>query len=85
MVGENTWRFLALSRLRADPNGFLHRTAEDRDVLGRARVLGMVGEHEDRTLPRPAVRAGVTDRAVAVTSGEYGAGRLDVLLDRHGR
>jgi hypothetical protein len=41
----------------------------------------MVGEHEDRALPRSAVGSEVTDDAVeAVAPREDGAGGVDVLL-----
>jgi hypothetical protein len=39
-VGDNTCRVLTARGFQIDPNGFLHGAAENRDILGLARVVG---------------------------------------------
>src|SRR5438045_1339844 len=60
--------------LKRDPHRLLDRAAEERDALRGTRVLGMVGEYEDRPVPLPAVRARIANGAViAVPPRQYGA------------
>ena len=67
--------------LQSDPHRLIDRAVEERDPLGGTSVLRVVGEHEDRALPRSAVGSEVTDDAVeAVAPREDGAGGVDVLL-----
>jgi hypothetical protein len=71
---------LTLGGLERDLRRLLDGAAEHGHAVPRTCVLGMMGQHEDRSFPSAAVGPGVTDRAVeAVPAGEYGAGRVDVL------
>jgi hypothetical protein len=48
-------QLLAAGGLKPDSDGFLHGAVEEGDVVSGARVLGMVRENEDWSLPCAAV------------------------------
>jgi hypothetical protein len=79
--GREDLEVLAAGRRQPDPHGLGRAAAEERDAVGRRRVLRMVGQHEDRPLPGPAVRPGAVYGLVpAVPAAQDGARRLDVLV-----
>jgi hypothetical protein len=79
--GREHLEVLAAGRRQRDPHGLGRAAAQERNSLGGGRVLGVVGEHEDRPLPGAAVRAAAVDGLVpAVPAAQDGARRRDVLL-----
>src|SRR5260370_28020132 len=55
--GRENLEVLAAGRRQPDPYRLRRVAAEERDFVTGRRVLGVVGEHEDRPRPRAAVRA----------------------------
>lgn len=81
--GREYLEVLAAGRRQPDPHRLSRAAAEERDSLGGGRVLGVVGEHEDRPVPGAAVDAvGVGVVVPTVSTPQHGAGGLDVLLDQ---
>jgi hypothetical protein len=73
----------AAGRRQRDPHRLGRPTVQERDPVGGRRVLGVVGEHEDRSVPGTAVDAvGVRVVVPTVSTPQHGAGGLDVLLDQ---
>jgi hypothetical protein len=81
--GREHLEVLAAGGRQPDPHRLGRTTAEERDVIGLGRILGVVGEHEDRPVPGAAVRAAAVDGLVpAVPAAQDGARGLDVLPDQ---
>jgi hypothetical protein len=81
--GREHLEVLAAGRRQPDPHRLGRAAGQERDALGGRRVLGVVGEHEDRPLPGAAVRAAAVDGLVpAVPAAQDGARGLDVLPDQ---
>jgi hypothetical protein len=79
--GREHLEVLAAGRRQPDPHRLRRVAAEERDVGGGRRVLGVVGEHEDRPLPGAAVRSAAVDGPVpAVPAAQDGTCRRDVLV-----
>jgi hypothetical protein len=79
--GREHLEVLAVGRRQRDPDRLGWVAAQERDSGGGRRVLGVVGEDEDRPLPGAAVRAAAVDGLVpAVPAAQDGARRLDVLV-----
>jgi hypothetical protein len=79
--GREYLEVLAAGRRQPDPHRLGGAAGEEGDVGGGCRVLGMVGEHEDRPLPGAAVRAAAVDGLVpAFPAAQDGARRRDVLV-----
>jgi hypothetical protein len=62
--GREHLEVLAPGRRQRDPDRLGRIAAEEGNVIGRRRVLGVVGQHEDRPLPGAAVRAAAADGLV---------------------
>jgi len=79
--GREHLEVLAAGRGQPDPHRLGRAAGEEGDVVGGRRVLGVVGEHEDRPLPGAAVRAAAVYGLVpAVPAAQDGAGGRDVLV-----
>jgi hypothetical protein len=79
--GREHLEVLAVGRRQPDPHRLGRAAGQERDAVGGRRVLGVMGEDEDRPLPRAAVRAAAVDGLVpAVPAAQDGARRRDVLL-----
>jgi hypothetical protein len=79
--GREHLEVLALGRRQPDPHRLGRAAVQELDPCGGHRVLGMVGEDEDRPLPGAAVRAAAADGLVpALPAAQDGARRGDVLL-----
>jgi hypothetical protein len=81
--GREHLEVLAAGRREPDPHRLSQAAVQERDVVRGHRVLGVVGEDEDRSLPGSAVRAAAVDGLVpAVPAAQDGARGLDVLPDQ---
>jgi hypothetical protein len=81
--GREHLEVLAAGCRQPDPDRLSRAAVQERDVVRGHRVLGVVGEHEDRPLPGAAVRAAAVDGLVpAVPAAQDGARGLDVLPDQ---
>jgi hypothetical protein len=79
--GREHLEVLAVGRRQPDPHRLGRAAVQERDSGRRRRVLGVVGEYEDRPLPGAAVRAAAVYGLVpAVPAAQDGARRLDVLV-----
>ena len=74
---------LAAGRSQPDPYRLGRAAVQERDSVGGRRVLGVMGEHEERSVPGTAVHgAGVRVVVPTVSATQHGAGGRDVLLDQ---
>jgi hypothetical protein len=79
--GREHLEVLATGRRQPDPYRLGRAAVQERASVGGRRVLGVVGEHEDRPRPGAAVRAAAVYGLVpAFPAAQDGARRLDVLL-----
>jgi hypothetical protein len=79
--GREHLEVLAAGRRQPDPHRLGRAAGQELNSCGGRRVLGVVGEDEDRPLPGPAVRAAAVDGLVpAVPAAQDGARRRDVLV-----
>src|SRR5260221_12051656 len=82
MVGENTLEVLAAGRRQPHPYRLGRTTVQERYAVGGRRVLGVMGEHEERPVPGATVCAsGVREVVPTCAAPKHGAGGLQVLLD----
>ena len=77
--GREHFEVLAAGRLQPDPYRLGRAAVQERDPVGGRRVLGVVGEHEDRPVPGAAVRAAAIHDVPAVAAPQHSARGLDVL------
>jgi hypothetical protein len=83
IVGESTSRFFPPAAAQPDPSRLGWATVQERDSGGGCRVVEVVGEHEDMSIPGTDIHAaGIREGVPTVSTAQYRAGRRDVLLDQ---
>ena len=80
--GREHLEVLAVGRRQPDPHRLSRAAVQERDVVRGHGVLGVVGEHEDRSVPGAAVRAAVTRDVPTVSAPQHRPRGLDVLVDQ---